>query len=143
MEKHDSQYTLVVNKKRILVTKEVYKAYYQQKEREVYLDKLSGRYNLSLEECDEKGIQVEYAIASAEDSMEDTIILNEMIAKMLDSLELLDINERQLIDELYFNERGECYVAAQFGITQQAINKRKAKILDKLKKLLEIYFFWL
>lgn len=138
MEKHDSQYTLVVNKKRISVTKEVYKAYYQQKEHEVYLDKLSRKYNLSMDECEEKGIQVGYAIASVDDSLENTIITKQMMAEMLDCLNLLDSNEKKLVDELYFNKRSEYYVAMQLGITQQAINKRKAKILKKLKKLLKI-----
>jgi hypothetical protein len=51
-----SKYTLVVNKKRISVTKEVYKAYYHCRNREKYLDKLANKNNISLENCMEKGI---------------------------------------------------------------------------------------
>jgi hypothetical protein len=83
MADNNKIYTLLVRGKRIPVTQEIYKAYYHCRDREKYLDKLAEKNNISLEGCAEKGISVEYIIAIAEDSMEDTIILNEAIAKML------------------------------------------------------------
>lgn len=50
----NNKYTLVVNKKRISVTEEVYRAYYQQKERETYLDKLSQKHDISLKNAKKK-----------------------------------------------------------------------------------------
>jgi DNA-directed RNA polymerase specialized sigma24 family protein len=138
MEEHNSKYTLVVNKKRIPVTEEVYKAYYQQKEREVYLDKLSAQYNLSFEECEEKGVQVEYLIASVDDSLENTIITKEMIAKILDCLNLLDSHERQLIEDLFYSGKSERILSAETGIPPMTIHDRKCRILKKLKKLMKI-----
>ena len=64
-----SKYTLVVNKKRISVTKEVYKAYYHCRNREKYLEKLANKNNISLENYMEKGIPVEYIITSVEDTL--------------------------------------------------------------------------
>lgn len=76
-----NKYTLVVNKKRISVTKEVYKAYYHCRNREKYLDKLANKNNISLENCMEKGIPVEYIITSVEDTIEEALATKELIVK--------------------------------------------------------------
>jgi hypothetical protein len=107
MDNHDTEYTLLVGKKRIPVTQEVYKAYYRCRDREKYLDKLAEENNISLEGCAEKGISVEYIIATTEDSMEDAIILNEMIARMLRCVKMLDGPDRKLIVELYHKGKPE------------------------------------
>ena len=114
MSEHN-EYTLIVNKKRIPVTKEVYKAYYKQKEREAYLDKLAYRNNLSIEECAEKGIQTEW--------------------QMLKSYELI---EDKLIRALFFMGMSEQQFARQLGVSKQAVNKQKQRILKKLKKYIKI-----
>ncbi|OLN26412.1 sigma factor-like helix-turn-helix DNA-binding protein [Desulfosporosinus metallidurans] len=138
MEEHERKYTLVVQKKRIAVSKEVYMAYYHCRDREKYLDELAETNNISFEACHEKGIQVEYLIISAQESMEDRIIIKEMIVKMQHYLKQLDEKEKWLMDALYFKGKSEYQIASQLGITQQAVHKRKAKILTKLKKLIEI-----
>ena len=107
MEEHERKYTLVVQKKRIAVSKEVYMAYYHCRDREKYLDELAETNNISFEACHEKGIQVEYLLVSAQESIEDSIIMKEMIAKMLRCLTLLDENERMLINELFFKGKSE------------------------------------
>lgn len=104
MEQHN-EYTLVVNKKRVTVTKEVYKAYYRCRDREKYLDKLVEENNISLEGCAEKGISVEYIISSAKDSMEDEIILHDMITRLQRCLLQLNESERQLITSLFYCEK--------------------------------------
>ncbi|MCR3923197.1 MAG: sigma-70 family RNA polymerase sigma factor [Firmicutes bacterium] len=136
MEKN-SKFTLVVNKKRIVVSEELYKAYYQQKEREVYLDKLSQKHNISYEECWEKGIQVDYLFANTLESTEDKIIKREMLEKMMVCLEMLSEQERLLIYNLFFNGISERKLSAVTGIPLMTINDRKRRILKKLKKLLE------
>lgn len=85
----DNKYTLVVNKKRITVSKEVYTAYYQQKEHEAYLDKISSKHNISLEECEEKGIQVDCLLSRSQESTEDKIIKSEMLEKLMLCLDAL------------------------------------------------------
>jgi len=134
----EPRYTLVVKKKRIAVTEEVYKAYYKHKEREKYLDKLAEEKHISLEACNQNGVQVEYLFACLQEPIEDKLIKVEMIRKMMLCLELLDAEERWLIDALYFQGKSESQIAGQIGITQQAVHKRKTKILTKLKKLIEI-----
>jgi DNA-directed RNA polymerase specialized sigma subunit len=136
MEQHN-EYTLVVNKKRVTVTKEVYKAYYRCRDREKYLDKLAEENNISLEGCAEKGISVEYIISSAKDSMEDEIILHDMITRLQRCLLQLNESERQLITSLFYCEKSEHQLAAETGIPRMTLHDRKIKILGKLKKLIE------
>jgi len=137
MEEQERKYTLVVRKKRIAVSKEVYKAYYHCRNREKYLEKLAEANNISMEACNEKGIQVEYMFASVHESMEDSIVMKEMITRMLQSLALLDENEQFLINELFFNGKSERQLAFETGVLQKTINNRKRKALQKLKKFLE------
>ena len=47
----------------------------------------------------------------------------------------LSKEEQWLIQELYFEERTEREVASVLGLSQKAINKRRQKILEKLRKL--------
>lgn len=137
MEEQESIYVLIVKKKRIAVSKEVYMAYYKLKEREKYLDRLAKEKNISLEACNQNGIQVEYVIACLQESIEDKLIKAEMIEKMIKCLNLLDKSERMLINELFFNCKSERQFSAETGIPQRTINDRKRKILLKLKKFLE------
>ena len=140
----ENKYTLLVNKKRISVTKEVYRAYYQLKEREKYLDKLSKMYDMSFEECEEKGIQVDYLLASEqsiEDKLieaEDKLIKAEMLAKLKEAMEKLSGQELSMINELFFKGKSEHQLARKLGVCQYAVHKRKVRVLEKLKKLLEI-----
>lgn len=137
MEEHENKYTLLVNRKRVVVGREVYKAYYQQKEREAYLDKLAGKHNISFEECEEKGIQVDYLLSCAEESIEDGVIKKEMLKKLALCLETLSEQERLLIYALFFQGKSERRLSAETGTPQRTINDRKRRILLKLKKLLE------
>ena len=132
----EQNYTLVVRKKRIPVTGKVYKAYYQCRDREKYLDKLAAKNNISLDGCIEKGISVEYVISSAS-TMEDEIILKEMILKMRDCILQLEESERELIKNIYFTGKSEYKLSSEMGIPRMTIRSRKEKILQKLKKLME------
>jgi len=137
MEKQDSKYKLVVNKEWVSVKEEVYKAYYQHKEREAYLNKLSDRHNISFEECEEKGIQVEYILSHTQESLEDTIVKQDMLVRLNSAMEKLSEQERLLIYALFFKGISERQLSAETGIPQRTINDRKHNILLKLKKVIE------
>lgn len=134
----ENEYTLLVNRKRITVSKEVYTAYYQQKEREAYLDKLSKKHDLSFEECEEKGIQVDCLLSHTQESTEDKLIKSEMLEKLMLCLDALSEQERLLIYSLFFKGKSERELCAVLGIAKTTLHDRKQKILSKLKKMLEI-----
>ena len=133
----DKTYTLLVNKKRIPVTEEVYKAYYQNKERESYLDKLSEQNNLSFEECEEKGIQIDYLLSQTQESAEDKLIKAEMLSRLSAAMEKLTEQERLLIYTLFFKGKSERELCAMLGIAKTTLHDRKTNILGKLKKILQ------
>lgn len=76
--------------------------------------------------------------ASEEESVEDAAIKAVLIEKMLSSLKILTLEEQELIKELFFNGKSEEAYAKQVGISQKGVNKRKYKILDKIKKMMRI-----
>ena len=137
MENHVENYCLLVRGKHIPVTKEVYKAYYQCRDREKYLDKLAEENNISLEGCNEKGISVEYIIFAATDSMEERIITEMLIVKLRQCIKMLDESERMVIAELYLQGKSERQLSTETGIPAMTIHDRKTKILKKLKKMME------
>ena len=98
MERHEKKYTLLVSGKRIPVSKEIYKAYYQCRDREKYLDKLAG-HNISLDDCREGGISVEYQILSEQRSMEDAVVGRELVKECLS---MLNFSEKRLIEDLFY-----------------------------------------
>ncbi|MBS6316238.1 MAG: hypothetical protein KH444_11900 [Ruminococcus sp.] len=53
----------------------------------------------------------------------------------------LDQDERELIFLIFDQNKTEVECAEKYGISQQFINKKKKRILDKLHKLLKSYQF--
>lgn len=136
MEERVKKHALLIKRRRIEVSEEIYKAYYKLTEREKYLDKLAGQKNLSLEECEEKGIRVEYALLQQE-PIEDKLVREEMLSKLSEAIKMLTEQERVLIHELFFKGISERKLALKTGIPLMTINDRKRRILKKLKRLIE------
>lgn len=63
---------------------------------------------------------------------------NIAIQNMMNCVALVTMEEQNLIFELFFSGRTEREYAEQLGISQKAVNKRKQKILRKLKKMMKI-----
>jgi RNA polymerase sigma factor (sigma-70 family) len=138
MKEQEQKYAIVIKKERVEVTEEIYKSYYRLVERERYLDKLAEKKHVSIEACQENGIQVEYIISRTEESIEDSIIRRELLNKLAQCLKMLPEQERLLIYALYFDNKTETMLSEEWKINQSNISRRKAKILCKLKKFLEI-----
>jgi len=138
MSKDKTTYELVVKKQRIEVSKEVYRAYYECRDREVYLDKVHKKHNESLEALQESGFSIEWnSSLISKDSAEDKAIINIMIEKMKASLELLEPEELFLIKEIFMKGLAEREVARKRAIPVQTINDRKKAILNKLYWILK------
>ena len=89
-------------------------------EREVSLDKLLAE---------------DWDYPSAEPSPENQVVGQIEIEMLYHSLDSLDADERALINALFFNGMTEREYAKEIGVTQKAVNKRKHKVLEKLKNL--------
>lgn len=71
------------------------------------------------------------------ESVEDMVLRKISAEKLYQALEELSEKERELIVELFFEEKTERELAAVLGISQPAVHKQKNKILKKLKTFLE------
>ncbi len=79
------------------------------------------------------GVQFEEKAPGVEEQM-----LGRMEAEQLHKvLSFLSADEQYLIQEIYFHERTERDLAKELGYSQNAVNKRKKRILDKLRRLME------
>lgn len=133
----NKRYTLVVRRKRIEVSREVYKAYYIAYEQERYAKNKAKKLERSLERFTEDGVNAEYQYAKSRPSLEDQFLHRQTIEKLAAALDTLSETERMLIDELFFNRKSERQLATQTGIHNMTLHSRKVKILGKLKKMLE------
>ena len=133
----NKKYTIIVKKQRVEVSEAVYRAYHQEREAERYQNRLIRQVELSMQQFQEDGVNAEYLIVRVQPDIVDKLIRQEQLEQLWLALQTLPENERTLINELFFNDRTEAELAAELLITQQAISKRKMKILAKLKNLIE------
>lgn len=70
------------------------------------------------------------------DSVEDQLLLQEQCDYLYRAMAFLTDEERSLVTELYFQNKSESTYAREHGLSQKAVNKRRKKVLLKLKKIL-------
>lgn len=87
----------------------------------------------SLERLLEQNVQFE----EKADSAEEQALRNIQIQQLHRGLSLLAEDERLLIEQIFFEERTERELALEYGLSQKGINKRKKKILERLRELIE------
>ena len=120
------------------VVREQYTDFYRDKERWRYLKKLDTNHKLlSLEGVtDSEGNVIDFVIDETVDVAE-TVVRAVLVDRPKAALPLLSDSEQTLIREIFFEELSEREVGLRLGVTQSVVNKRKAKILAKLRKIME------
>ena len=120
------------------VVREQYTDFYRDKERWRYLQKLDTKNRLlSLDGfTDSEGNPLDFITDEAVDIAE-TVVNAVMVDRLKAALPLLSDSEQELIQAIFFDGLSEREVGARLGITQSVVNKRKARILIKLRKIIE------
>ena len=120
------------------VAREQYTDFYRDKERWRYLQKLDTKNSLlSLDGfMADEGNALDF-IAYESADVEKTVIHAVMLDRLKTALPLLSDSEQALIQAIFFDGLTEREVGFRLGMTQSVINKRKAKILAKLRKIIE------
>ena len=120
------------------VAREQYTDFYRDKERWRYLQKLDTKNSLlSLDGFkDDEGNALDF-IADESADVEKAVIHAVMVDRLKAALPLLSDSEQALIQAIFFDGLTEREVGFRLGMTQSVINKRKAKILAKLRKIIE------
>ena len=129
------QFYILVKGEKIPVSEEVYRAYkrpiWAEKKRR-QRDTADGVIPLSLDALMEDGFDAPDPADTAE-----LAIQNLQLELLLAAFETLLPDEKSLIKALFYSDRTGRDYAAEIGISHQAVGKRKAKILAKLRKLME------
>ena len=71
-----------------------------------------------------------------DDSVEEQVLRRERYDFLYQAIDFLTIKERSLVIALYFQDQTESTYARKHGLSQKAVNKRRKKVLLKLKKIL-------
>ncbi len=80
----------------------------------------------------------EHNLPADEQADVENIVLRKILRKQLhEAIRNLEEGEQYLIIQLFFMDRSERELAEELGLSQKAVNKRRHKILGKLKKFLE------
>jgi len=108
------------------------------KEEKIIVTADSVTFLPSREDSFDRLISLGADFAADEKSVEDIVVDATMREQLHVALDKLDDGERRLIDDIYYLERSQREVAESLGISQPAVKKRCDKILEKLKKIINI-----
>lgn len=120
------------------VSKEDYEEYYRQRNRQIYIDRRASRngdvsYNaLTTDEFNGEDILI-----AEQPDVCDTVVESIMTDKLKEAILKLTDEEQLLIYRHYYAGISGTDLAEIYGVSQQAISKRIAKIRVKLKNFLE------
>lgn len=122
------------------VTKDVYLTYYRVERHTKTLDEKDVRNGkVSYSDLDtEETLGEEMVPDPNAESVEDKAVGNILLQELRQCLAQLPLEEQNLIRALYFEELTEREYAKQINISQKAVNKRRHKILSKLRTLMKI-----
>ena len=108
-------------------------AFYREKERERYLRKLDSALFLCNLDLKSEEIPLRDENTDIEQQTEDRL----MIEKMYSCLRLLDPDDAEFIRMYFFQHVSRKELAKKYGVHPSNISRKAAKILEKLKKLME------
>lgn len=138
IEEYKSKKFLPLHGMLMEVTEEQYKEFYRQKRRQKYVDECSAENSdFSYDMLATDDFNGEDILVDDSESLDEQGIRKTMTDKLRRAMFILSENEQELIRKIFFEELSERTLAEKYGISQVAIHKRKVKILNKLKKLLE------
>ena len=138
MDKKD--YYLYVKGKAVKVSEEVYKAYWKITEHEKYLQRKDWKYDvIPFSALDYDGHFVDNIIDERID-LEKIVEIKMQIEELNKALATLTKKERELIEAIFYKEESLRSIGKKEKVSYQAIGKRRDKILEKLRKLLEDKF---
>ena len=135
--KMKKEYYLYVGGQKVKVSEDIYKVYWREREHEKYLEQVDRKNHLLffpslnhdgnfVDNLEDKNVDVEKVVAT-----------QMMIEALRNAMSKLNNDEREIIERLYFNDETLRAVAKTQNISHPALIKRRDKILEKLKKVIE------
>ena len=131
------EYYLYVRGQKVKVSEDIYKVYWREREHEKYLEQVDRKNHLFFfSSLDHDGHYADNIVDESVD-VEKIVETQMMIDTVRKAISRLNTEERDIIERLYFNDETVRSVAKLKSITHPALIKRRNKILDKLRKLIE------
>lgn len=139
----NKKYTIEVNGEKISVSKEIYREWKHYKNKEEYADRRSMLYHVSWEDSKDQKNDITKELALRYRSAEEEIIEQEEIKEREQHINLLKAKIKELkprdayiVEKVFLEEKKIAEVAADLGLSQQAMSYRLKSILKHLKKML-------
>ncbi|WP_314232197.1 sigma factor-like helix-turn-helix DNA-binding protein [Solobacterium moorei] len=140
MDNDKREYFIYVKGKAVPVSEEVYKAYWKITEHEKYLQRKDWKYDvIPFSAMDYDGHFVDN-ITDERIDIEKIVEVKMQIEELNKALATLTKKERKLIEAIFYKEESLRSIGKKEKVSYQAIGKRRDKILEKLRKLLEDKF---
>ena len=115
-----------------------YEEYYHQRNRQIYIDRRASRNgDVSYNAVTTDEFNGEDILIAEQPDVCDTVVESMMTDKLKEAILKLTDEEQLLIYRYYYADIPGTELAEIYGVSQQAISKRIAKIRVKLKNLLE------
>ncbi len=137
-------YFIEIGRQDIEVDKELYSIYTSMERRERYLIERDTGRRLSLDRMIEDRYMWDKIEVMQSESIEEQLerkeqeaLWNSRMEKLPTVLKRLTEQERSLLHQIFVDRKSEYALAQEFGVSQPAIHNRKARILKKLRKMLE------
>lgn len=129
-------YFIYVNGIRVPVSKEVYSEYWRLTNRENYLNRLEIQYRVRpFSDYDDD--QLTNFMADEKMNVEKITETKEILQLLYESLLLLNDDEFSLVKNLFFEEKTLSEISLSNQISISTVARRRDKILNYLKKLLQ------
>lgn len=140
MKENKKNYYIFLGDKKVDVSEKVYKGYWQETNRENYLNRLDkenklGYFSKFISDGTDRSME-ERLIDKAVD-VEKLVAVKMQIEALNKALDKLNPEEREIIQALFFDEIPQRELAKTLDISQGAVFRRKEKTLEKLKVFLE------
>ena len=131
------EYYLYVNGQKVKVSEQIYKVYWREREHEKYLEQVDRKNHLLFfSSLDHDGHFYENIVDEGVD-VEKIVETQMMIEAVRNAISMLNAEERDIVERLYFNDETLSSIARGKKVSYQAIQWRKNSILKKLRVLLE------
>jgi RNA polymerase sigma factor (sigma-70 family) len=119
------------------VSEAEYRDFYKKRRRQKYLDEEAARVGaFSYNALDADEFCGEDILVDDSPPIDAAVSDRLMLEALRSGLDRLSEDDRELLTALFFEGKGENAVARELGITQQAVNKRRRKALERLKELM-------
>ena len=115
-----------------------YHDFYKEENREDYRQKLAIKNNVvSMESLISGEFNECNLVVDTSEPLDEKVMREMMIEKLPEAISTLTDEENELIQQIYFNHISERELAGVYGVSRTAIQKRRNKILLKMKNFFE------